>query len=116
MKIFVKNQFGSEEKAPSEINNGIRELENHILLQKNNTMEDYYCEIEGELASYIEKIQKDGINFYYQMSKTEKYEFLHMICIQYFRTRALDILVKINRSSGKLETVIPDDGNPHCIA
>lgn len=28
----------------------------------------------------------------------------------------MNILVKKNRDSAKLETVIPDDGNHHCIA
>lgn len=57
--------------------------------QINNPMEDYYCEIEGELSTFFETVRKDGIGFYYTLDKNHRYEFLLDICIQYFRTQAL---------------------------
>lgn len=89
MEQFSIKRFGTKEKIPLEIKEEIEKCKNINQVQLNNTMEDFYCEIEGELASYIKQIKKEGIDFYYKFDKDNKYNFLFDICVQYFRTMAL---------------------------
>lgn len=86
MKEIAKKKFASEETIRMEFLKEIEQLEQHISLQKNNTMEDLYSEIEGELVEYLNRIKTDGIKFYYDLDENKKFMFLYDVCVQYFRT------------------------------
>lgn len=89
MKKDAINKFGSEKCIPADTEENIKQCEHIISVQKNNTMEDFYCDIEGELVEYFRAIDEKGIDFYYTLDKNKQFEFLYDICIQYFRTMPL---------------------------
>ena len=89
MKQAAIKRFGTENNIPDDLHHEISKCEQIIRVQKNNNMEDFYCDIEGELVQYFRIIDEHGIGFYYNLDRNDRFNFLSDICIQYFRTLPL---------------------------
>ena len=98
LKRFFESEFGGYSKIPVELQCCIKKLELIAGTAVNNTDEDYYCEIEGEGSKWLEQLQKCDTSFYYEhrsdIAKVEYYDdeqfhFIHFVCTQYFRTKAI---------------------------
>lgn len=123
---FIKNQSFKEE-----IESLVTNLETLLDVAKNNTEEDFYSDIEGELIRWIELLKQSNSDFYYRNYDTSNFDndafrFLFDVCVQMFRTKAtkkrwlervqksLDIIKKktltlngVNLSNINLENLAP---------
>lgn len=87
---LARNAFQCDKtKLPEDFNDKVLNLNQMVKRQRSNTIEDIYRDIENELIEDFKKIEGQGVEFYYNATNNQKYQFLSNICTQYFRTPAI---------------------------
>lgn len=86
-ECLIKKNFPQDSQLFVEIENELSILKQNVDIYINDTMEDYYNDIEGDIMKFIKALKGGDSSFY--SSPDEAFSFLYSVSVQYFRTKAI---------------------------
>lgn len=85
-----------------EVSDAVADINEIIDIARNNIMEEFYCDFEGEACGWLKNLCEENVDFLYASSKAEKEKFITFVSSQYFRTKRMkDYTMKVLKKAEK---------------